>query len=132
MINLRSHLAWRGAKFGNDPFLKDSELLTEMILHHAIWKDLVFHYVIVMLLMTYFKNQFGYTRGTFLFSTVAATLLITYLNHRYFPQLAISRYLNKPQEAFQACDLRWGGRPCDCPLKEVCPHRRMCEFNRAR
>ena len=77
-----------------------------MILHHAIWKDLILHYVIVTMLMAYFKSQFGFTHGTFLFSTVLATLLITYLNHRYFPRLAISRYLNKAQEGFQACDDR--------------------------
>ena len=103
-----------------------------MILVHHIWKDLVFHYIIVLLLVTFFKKQFNLTHGTFLFSTVFATLLITYLNHRYFPQLAISRYLNKAQEAFQACELRWGNVPEDCPYKASCQHRRMCEYNHMR
>jgi len=85
-----------------------------MILHHAVWKDLVFHYLIVLLLMAYFKRAFGFTHGSFIVSTVLATLILTYLNHRFFPQLAIQRYLNKPQEAFQACNLRWGNKPCDC------------------
>ncbi len=103
-----------------------------MILHHKIWKDLIFHYIIVLLLMTYFKRQFGFTHGSFIVSTVLATLILTYLNHRFFPQLAIRRYLNKPQEAFQACNLRWGNKPCDCPFKDACPHRRMCEYNQNR
>lgn len=104
----------------------------KMIVHHAIWKDLIFHYVIVLLLMAYFKKQFGFTHGSFLVSTVLATLIITYLNHRFFPHLAISRYLNKPQEAFMACDLRWGSSSEECPYKAGCAHRRMCEYNHAR
>ena len=103
-----------------------------MILHHHIWKDLVFHYLIVLMLMAYFKRQFGFTHGSFILSTVLATLFITYLNHRFFPKLAISRYLNKAQEGFQACDLRWGHSPVDCPFKAACQHRRMCEYNHTR
>lgn len=68
---------------------------------NKIWKDFVFHFIIVLLLVTFFKKQFHITHGVFVLSSLFATALITYLNHRYFPELAISRYLNKPQEGFQ-------------------------------
>jgi hypothetical protein len=85
-----------------------------MIVYQKIMKDFAFHYVLVFLFTAALRSQFKMTHHVFLFSTLAATFVITYLNHRYFPQLAITRFLNAPQEAFQDCTRHRGVQGSNC------------------
>jgi hypothetical protein len=103
-----------------------------MIIVQRIWKDFLIHYLIIFILAAFLKKPLNLGYGKFLYGTVIITFLVTYLNHRIFPQLNVNRYLNVSQEGFQACNLRWGNVVGDCPYKNICQQRRMCEYNQMR
>lgn len=101
-----------------------------MIVYRRLWKDLVFHYLVAYLIAVYFRKQLGLTHNTLLLSSLVATALITLVNRAFFPQMELRAILKG--EGFQGCTQRWGMKPCDCPFKDACPHRRMCEYNASR
>ena len=93
-----------------------------MIVHPKLWADLVLHYIFVFTILSFFAKNYSYTQ--FIAASFIATLLITLINHVFLPWFRL--------EAFQACYLRTGVKPYDCPLKPFCPNMRMCEYNAAR
>jgi hypothetical protein len=95
-----------------------------MIVHKRLWADLVLHYIFVFTILAFFSQKNSFPQ--FLAASVIATLLITLINHVFLPWFRLRT------EAFQACYLRTGVKPCDCPLRPFCPHRQMCEYNAAR
>jgi len=88
-----------------------------------IMKNFLFYYLVIFIAAHIFKL---FPRNVLL-STFIISSIITYLNYRYFPQFRITKFI--VQEPFQACNLRWGCKTCDCPFRDTCPHRRMCLYN---
>jgi hypothetical protein len=93
-----------------------------MIVYKRLWKDLVLHYVFVFLILSTFTKKGSFV--SFMAASFVASAAIVFMNHVFFPWLRL--------EAFQACYLRTGGRPRDCPLRPFCPHMRMCDYNAQR
>jgi hypothetical protein len=90
-----------------------------------ILTNFLFYYLVIFIAAL----QFKLFHRNVLLSTFVISSIITYLNYRYFPQLLITKIIDKLQEPFQACNLRWGCKTCDCPFRDTCPHRRMCLYN---
>jgi hypothetical protein len=97
-----------------------------MIVAKRIWIDFVLHSVITLLLFSAFQPRFKLSYKHYIGLSLFASLLVTIINHTFFPQFKL-RYT---VEGFQECQMRWGNKPYDCPFKDTCPHKRLCAYNR--
>ncbi len=63
-----------------------------MIALSAFISDFIFHSAVLILLSAYFRYVLTSKDNTFIWIAIVAALILTFINHRYYPYLRLSIY----------------------------------------
>jgi hypothetical protein len=93
--------------------------INRMIVVTNFLADLLIHFVVLLLLGAYVRYIVGAKGGAFVVASFLAALLITYLNHTYFPRLTLSGTFQTSGEGFEVHL---------CAVDALCGRRAACPY----